>query len=491
MIRAFMLIVMLLIFLLAADSTTAFTLWNDIRASALLPDDRVIIRAENAQDPGFINTILYAQSGIQETALTPVNDGPSTLEATVPGPVSIRRYYGFRLVQESAMDLLTVGLVDGVVPGPSDLTRLAEDPIGDEISGYLNLDLTDCRIGRDSTHLFCALTNAGGGFPVNDGLTFFSYLLGIKNPADSEPDTLFAMIHTVTAVGIIEPGLYQINGTGVNDLVKIGEISTVELPGENTLILSCELEDLEANPVFQSWYNPTDPRIDVAGFSQKITILGGVVESDSTPGGIWHLREVALEPGPNQLPQLAGLVLPQPGTGGFVSVVYSDADGHCPVIAELVFDDSEVYPLLPQTLNYAAPVAYHSAAGLTPLETGEWSLVVARFSDNLSDVVELEQMAVGVADSHSRLQVQATPNPFSSRTEVAFSLASFQPVQLAVYNLAGRRVATLVNTTLPAGFHTFAWNGRDEAGRPQSAGVYFYRLQTPEQEVVRRLALVH
>ena len=84
------------------------------------------------------------------------------------------------------------------------------------------------------------------------------------------------MIHTITAAGIIEPGLYQINGTGVDDLVKIGEITATELPGQNTLLLSCELADLEANPVFQSWYDPADPRLDVAGFTQRITVLGGV-----------------------------------------------------------------------------------------------------------------------------------------------------------------------------------------------------------------------
>ena len=224
----------------------------------------------------------------------------------------------------------------------------------------MNLDLTDCRIGRDGTRLYAALTNAGGGFPVNTGLTFFSYLLGINNPADSDPDTVFALIHTITAAGIIEPGLYQINGTGIDDLVRIGDITATVLPGENTLLLSCALADLEANPVFQAWYDPADPRLDVAGFTQKITVLGGAQEADRTPGGVWHLREVALDPGSNQLPQLADLALPEAGTGGVVSVVYSDANGHCPVIAELVFDGNEVFPLRPQTLDYDAPVVYRS-----------------------------------------------------------------------------------------------------------------------------------
>ncbi|NTV04490.1 hypothetical protein HGA89_06240, partial [bacterium] len=221
--------------LAAAGPAAAFTRWNDLRASALLPAATVTIRTESAHGPGLVNTILYAQGGVQEAPLSLVPDGPSTLEATVPGPATGRRHYGFRLVQPGALDLLPVRLADGVTPVRTDLTRLAVDPAGDEAFGRVNLDLTDCRIGRHGTRLFAALTNAGGGFPVSSGLTFFSYLLGINNPADSDPDTVFAMIHTISAAGIIAPGLYQINGTGVDDLVKIGDITATILPGENTL----------------------------------------------------------------------------------------------------------------------------------------------------------------------------------------------------------------------------------------------------------------
>ena len=92
-----------------ASPAAAFTHWNDVRASALLPGGTVTIRTENARGPGLVNTILFAQNGVQEAPLSLVADGPSTLEATVPGPVTSRRYYGFRLIQPGALDLLPVG----------------------------------------------------------------------------------------------------------------------------------------------------------------------------------------------------------------------------------------------------------------------------------------------------------------------------------------------------------------------------------------------
>lgn len=476
--------------ILFAGSASGFAFWNDFRASALLPGDAVTLRVENPQGPEASNTVLYAEGGIQEMALNPLVDGPSTLEATVPGPVAGRRSYGFRYARNDSLDLLAVRLPDGADPAPGDLTRLATDPEGDEVYGLPHLDLTECRISRDDTRLFAALTNVGGGFPVNSGLTFFSYFLGIKNPAVTDPDTVFAMIHTVSAAGIIEPGLYRVFGTGVGDLLKIGEITATELPGENRLLLSCLLADLEADPVFQSWYDPAQPRLDVAGFTQRISLIGGVGEADRTSGGIWHLRDVGLDTGPNQLPQLTDLVLPDPPAGGFVSVTYSDADGNCPVLSEIVFDGNDTFALRPQSLDYGAPVVYRSDISLPPLVAGTWDQLVVRFSDNATDEVELVENSVSAVFGGPGLHVLASPNPFSGQTLLAFELPRSQVVQLAVYDLKGRRVKTLMDSTLPAGPHAYAWDGRDGAGRPQPAGIYFYHLSGTDLEVVKRVTLI-
>jgi hypothetical protein len=475
---------------LMLGSANAFTYWNDFRASSLLPDGSVTLRVENPQDSGSTQTALFSQSGVQEVPLLPVLDGPSTLEAVVPGPVGTGRYYGFRYVRNDSIDLLTVRLPGGADPVPADLTHLASDPVGDENFGLEHLDLTECRISHDGTRLFAALTNVGGGFPVSSGLTFFSYFLGINEPGTTDPDTVFALIHTVTAEGIIEPGLYRIFGEGVNDLLKIGEITATEYPAENTLLISCLLADLEADPVFQSWYDTADPRLDVAGFTQRITLLGGVGEADLTPGCIWHLREIGLDPGPNQLPQLTDLTLPDPGTGGPVSVIYADADGHCPVLAELDFDGVESFALRPATLDYGSPVTYVSDSDLPPLVMDDWSMVTARFSDNVSDVVELVEENVSSVIGGPVFQIQASPNPFSGQTRLAFELPRSQQIHLAIYDVKGHLVRTLMDTELPAGPHTRSWDGRDQAGRPQPAGVYFYYLRGSELKVVRRLTLV-
>ena len=74
------------------------------------------------------------------------------------------------------------------------------------------------------------------------------------------------------------------------------------------------------------------------------------------------------------------------------------------------------------------------------------------------------------------IALQAFPNPFNPSLTVAFALDSARQVDLAVYDVAGRRVADLHHGRLPAGPQRFVWNGRDAAGREVPSGVYLVRI---------------
>jgi hypothetical protein len=68
---------------------------------------------------------------------------------------------------------------------------------------------------------------------------------------------------------------------------------------------------------------------------------------------------------------------------------------------------------------------------------------------------------------------QNYPNPFNPSTSITFDLLEAGNVKLAVYNVIGQEVATLVNGNLSGGRHTFSF---DAAGLPN--GLYLYRLET-------------
>jgi len=74
---------------------------------------------------------------------------------------------------------------------------------------------------------------------------------------------------------------------------------------------------------------------------------------------------------------------------------------------------------------------------------------------------------------------QNVPNPFNPSTRIPFAISQAGRVTLAVYDVRGRRVATLVDRDLPAGEHHVDWQGKDDAGHDIASGVYFCRLDAP------------
>ncbi|HPU86411.1 MAG TPA: FlgD immunoglobulin-like domain containing protein, partial [Candidatus Latescibacteria bacterium] len=81
---------------------------------------------------------------------------------------------------------------------------------------------------------------------------------------------------------------------------------------------------------------------------------------------------------------------------------------------------------------------------------------------------------------------QNTPNPFNPSTTIRFTLTEAGHVTLAVYDVNGRLVRTLVGPTasaaqtFPSGPHEVVWDGRDSNGREVASGVYLVRLIAPE-----------
>ena len=71
----------------------------------------------------------------------------------------------------------------------------------------------------------------------------------------------------------------------------------------------------------------------------------------------------------------------------------------------------------------------------------------------------------------------ATPNPFVAETTLQFSLERAGSARLSVFDVAGRRLATLAHGDHAAGSHRARWDGRADDGEPVAAGVYFAVLE--------------
>ena len=85
---------------------------------------------------------------------------------------------------------------------------------------------------------------------------------------------------------------------------------------------------------------------------------------------------------------------------------------------------------------------------------------------------------------------QNVPNPFNPATSIRFSLPRAGAVELAVFDVRGRRVRTLVDGEVASGVHTVRWTGDDDGGARVASGVYFARLVADGRVMQRKMTLV-
>ncbi|MFO7655279.1 MAG: hypothetical protein R6X25_15880 [Candidatus Krumholzibacteriia bacterium] len=87
-------------------------------------------------------------------------------------------------------------------------------------------------------------------------------------------------------------------------------------------------------------------------------------------------------------------------------------------------------------------------------------------------------------------RVGAHPNPFNPRVTVAYALPQAAHLAVELFDVRGRKVATLHDGPAQAGPGRIVWDGRDRTGREVAGGVYFCEVRTPEHRKVVKLTLV-
>ena len=72
---------------------------------------------------------------------------------------------------------------------------------------------------------------------------------------------------------------------------------------------------------------------------------------------------------------------------------------------------------------------------------------------------------------------QNFPNPFNPTTTLRYSVPELATIELAIYDIQGRLVKTLISEEYSAGWYETNWSGLDQSGNPVSTGMYFAKLQ--------------
>lgn len=105
-----------------------------------------------------------------------------------------------------------------------------------------------------------------------------------------------------------------------------------------------------------------------------------------------------------------------------------------------------------------------------PFDFCEW--------DGCGDITNVEVPAAFGLD-------QNYPNPFNPNTEISYQIAEPTHVNIAVFNVTGEKVATLIDGDMPVGYHSVNFNAAN-----LSSGVYFYRMEAGSFSSVEKMTLI-
>ncbi len=95
-----------------------------------------------------------------------------------------------------------------------------------------------------------------------------------------------------------------------------------------------------------------------------------------------------------------------------------------------------------------------------------------------------------IAPEVNGLSIAVYPNPFNPETSISLNIPDNQPITLAVYNIKGQLIRTLVDNDVVESGTSVVWNGHDDNGKKVSSGIYFARLTTKTGSAIQKMALI-
>ncbi|MDD2228578.1 MAG: T9SS type A sorting domain-containing protein [Candidatus Cloacimonetes bacterium] len=433
--------VLLLIVALLCITTNAWTQpsYTKVYASGLYNSNQIDILYNSAHN----ESLIYQFNGELATqVMTPwytLNDW-QTCTITMPANHNIGFYS-----TTPELSLTPLFWEGNGTPPLSYFTPLTSDPLGDHLFTSAWLDITDTKVCMSQDRLYFAMRNNHTSFPVSSGLTYFAYMPIIVNPASSPEQNpiVFGLMYTVNVMGIISPGLYKITGTGLSDLVRIGNIESAVVG--QSLVLSCAKADLFADQDFMAWFTPNNPLIAVTTTTSKITITAGSLQADLTEGANMLLEQRTI-PVDNSFPPVLSepLYTFEPGEQATMtaSIKYRDADGNFPRIASLSIDGGAEFPLVPDTGFFGNFVDGERFTSANLSLENTWSQISYRFSDG-DGFVYYTLNSSGNEDNilAPATQFSLYPNPTTNKLQIKNLDSSIR--ELLVYNIRGQKVLSL------------------------------------------------
>ena len=150
------------------------------------------------------------------------------------------------------------------------------------------------------------------------------------------------------------------------------------------------------------------------------------------------------------------------------------------------------------TIQYQGIETFEFSISTAGLSDGNYSasVVVEDIYQSLSDTLEVNLTIDGALGTDTDVIPdefvlhQNYPNPFNPTTILSYDLPENGLVNITIYNIMGRLVRTLVNSSQTAGHKSIQWNATNNRNEPVSAGLYLYIIQAGEFRQTKKMVLL-
>ena len=243
-------------------------------------------------------------------------------------------------------------------------------------------------------------------------------------------------------------------------LTPIG--STTIPPGGGSFTYELTLENAGGSSIaFQTWNLITNPG------GGSVTLLGPF--STNFPPGRVFTRQFTQN---------------IPGGAPAGTWTYSWLAGNSFPVGDL---DSDSFPFT----KTASPTASKASAAPVDMvyEIIDVKTGLALTPENFAAILADEFAGEVAAAPEAFVLEQNYPNPFNPSTVIRYGLSEASHVKVAIFDVLGKEITTLVDETQNAGYKSVTWNGRNAFGQIVPAGIYLYRVEAAGQVQIKKMIL--
>lgn len=476
--------------------------WQGVRHSSVDPDGNMHMKFNVIPDEVTTYEFHYSINGANWLLGNTVDIGAGEMQTLVPYQFGQNLRYRLRaesFYMEESFAYLNPAYLESesFPPALGQYALINTDASGDSIMIYHpTLDVTDSYFAATENKLFTAIANVSETFPTMNSVTSYNiYLCTLMNPESAMGDSvMYAMVFSFNIPGVLSPGLYKIgmdeNQSPVFD--RLGNIQSQVTGGK--LHMACNISDLTSDPGFGAWPNAYNAlavsmltmriNVDLATFTPEF-LLG-----DYSNPGVLDFTDYRYQVNQNSLPELYNFFVSPENFFLRVAVMYQDEDGDFPLIAELELDNGDVYPMHTSAMDFSEPASYDT---MVP-ETVVWETAVLRFSDNITDLVNLEIYCTALENNTNIPMALACkmPNPISSGSKVYninLSGLDKSPIQIDLYNLKGQKLGNIHSSSNNNSESVIPWNGTINSQR-LSSGIYFMKVRQGTRFLNKKLIVI-